>query len=417
MTNLPVLKVKIYNLSGTTIYSSDPSQIGEDRSENRGFVTARMGKTLSELTHRDQIDALEGDRADVDVLSTYVPAYDAQERIIAVLEIYGDVTSLVIQMDHDGDTLLMVVALTFALVYIALFLIVRHADQTQVRRHEALLLEQKAQALQEKNRDLEQQIVQRRKVEAELRRARDEAELANRSKTDFLANMSHELRTPLNAIIGFSEIMRDQLLGPLGDLRYRQYATDIHGSGGHLLAIINDILDLSKIEAGKHELLEETVALGPLVRSCAMLLGERAHGGGVTLRQALPEDLPMLRADPRKLKQILLNLMTNAVKFTPAGGTVTVTAAREADGGISFSVIDTGIGIDPEHFDRVLAPFGQVDSGLGRRYEGTGLGLPLARAFAELHGGSLELASAPGQGTQVIVRLPKDRVIGRDLAA
>jgi signal transduction histidine kinase len=229
--------------------------------------------------------------------------------------------------------------------------------------------------------------------------------------------MSHELRTPLNAIIGFSEIMRDELLGPLGDKRYRQYARDIHSSGAHLLEIINDILDLSKIEAGKHELIEETVELPSIVKGCFLLLAERAQSGDVALIQRLPEDVPVLRADPRKIKQILLNLLANAVKFTPAGGSVTVTAAREPDGGIALSVTDTGIGIASEHFERVMAPFGQVDGGLGRKYEGTGLGLPLARAFTELHGGKLELASSPGEGTRVTIRLPKARVIDRDLAA
>jgi signal transduction histidine kinase len=229
--------------------------------------------------------------------------------------------------------------------------------------------------------------------------------------------MSHELRTPLNAIIGFSEIMRDELLGPLGDSRYSQYARDIHGSGAHLLEIINDILDLSKIEAGKHELIEETVELPAIVKSCLILLGERARSAEVRLDQRLPEDLPTLRADPRKLKQVVLNLLTNAVKFTPAGGTVTVTAGRDATGGVTFMVADTGIGIDPEDFDKVLAPFGQVDSGLGRKYEGTGLGLPLSRGFTELHGGRLILDSAPGEGTTVTVTLPKERVLDREMAA
>ena len=417
ISNLPILKVKIYNLAGMTVYSSQVKQIGEDKSGNLGFLTARHGKVISELTHRDEFDAFEAERYDLDVLSSYVPVIGGNGKVSAVIEVYSDVTPLVAQMDQDGNTLIVVVTATFAVLYVALFLIVRRADRLVVRRHEAILLEQRAQALQEKNRDLEQEVAQRRNAEGELRQARDESELANRSKTEFLANMSHELRTPLNAIIGFSEIMRDELLGPLGDSRYSQYARDIHGSGAHLLEIINDILDLSKIEAGKHELIEETVELSAIVKSCLMLLGERARSAEVRLEQRLPEDLPALRADPRKLKQVMLNLLTNAVKFTPPGGTVTVTAVHQPGGGVSFSVVDTGIGIDPDDFDKVLAPFGQVDSGLGRKYEGTGLGLPLSRGFIELHGGRLELDSTPGEGTTVAVILPKERVLGRVMAA
>jgi signal transduction histidine kinase len=415
--NLPILKVKVYNLSGITVYSSQTSQIGEDKRENQGFVTAHDGEVISALTHRDEFDAFEGEKYDLDVLSSYVPVMDGNGNVSSVIEVYSDVTPLVRQMARDGRTLIAVVIVTFALLYVALLFIVRHADRIVVRRHEAILLEQRAQSLQEKNKDLEQEVAQRRSAEAALRRARDESELANRSKTEFLANMSHELRTPLNAVIGFSEIMRDELLGPLGDKRYSQYARDIHGSGAHLLEIINDILDLSKIEAGKHDLVEETVELSAVVKSCLILLGERAHSAGVTLVQRLPDSLPSLRADSRKVKQVLLNLLTNAVKFTRSGGSVTVVAERRASGDIAFAVIDTGIGIDPEDFERVMAPFGQVDSGLGRKYEGTGLGLPLARAFTELHGGSLELDSVPGEGTVVTVVLPKERVIDRDLAA
>jgi signal transduction histidine kinase len=320
-------------------------------------------------------------------------------------------------MRRDGWTLIAVVVATFALLYIALLFIIRHADKLVVRRHESILLEERAQSLQQRNKELEQEVAQRRKAETALRRARDDSELANRSKTEFLANMSHELRTPLNAIIGFSEIMRDELLGPLGDKRYGQYARDIHGSGSHLLEIINDILDLSKIEAGKHDLVEDTVELSAVVKGCLTLLGERAQSAGVALQQQLPDDLPALRADPRKVKQVMLNLLTNAVKFTRSGGSVTVIAERRPSGDVAVQVSDTGIGIDPADFERVMAPFGQVDTGLGRKYEGTGLGLPLARAFTELHGGTLELDSAPDEGTTVTVVLPKERVIERDLAA
>ncbi|HET7594824.1 MAG TPA: ATP-binding protein, partial [Stellaceae bacterium] len=243
-----------------------------------------------------------------------------------------------------------------------------------------------------------------------LRQAKNQAEGANRAKSEFLANMSHELRTPLNAIIGFAEIMRDRLLGSIGNPRYAEYAEDIHNSGTHLLGIINDILDLSKVEAGRLELAEEVIDLHVIVKSTAALLRERAAAGGLEVKTELAEQALLLRGDERKLKQIVTNLLSNAVKFTPAGGEIVV-AARVEEGCVLLEVRDTGIGIAPEHVARALSPFGQVDSRLSRRYEGTGLGLPLARALAELHGGTLTLDSAPGRGTTVRVTLPAERVV------
>jgi len=252
-------------------------------------------------------------------------------------------------------------------------------------------------------------ITERKRVEADLRRARDEAELASRSKTEFLANMSHELRTPLNAIIGFADVLSGQIFGALGDERYRDYAGDIRDSGLHLLNLINDVLDVSKIEFGKVELAEETVEIRAVVDSCIRLMRERAHAAGVQLVIALEPDLPTLRADSRRLKQILINLLSNAVKFTPAGGRITLSAAVDA-AGCRIAVADTGIGIAPEDLETALRPFGQIDSRLARKYQGTGLGLPLTKAMAELHGGSLELTSEAGRGTTAIVRLPPERI-------
>jgi PAS domain S-box-containing protein len=243
-----------------------------------------------------------------------------------------------------------------------------------------------------------------------LRQAKNQAEGANRAKSEFLANMSHELRTPLNAIIGFAEIMRDRLLGSIGNPRYAEYADDIHTSGTHLLGIINDILDLSKVEAGRLELTEELIDLHVIVKSTVALLRDRAAAGGLEVKTELAGPRLMVRGDERKLKQIVTNLLSNAVKFTPAGGEVVI-AARIDERRVVLDVRDTGIGIAPEHVARALSPFGQVDSRLSRRYEGTGLGLPLARALAELHGGTLTLDSAPGRGTTVRVTLPPERVV------
>jgi PAS domain S-box-containing protein len=253
-------------------------------------------------------------------------------------------------------------------------------------------------------------ITDRKRVEVDLRRAKDEAELASRSKTEFLANMSHELRTPLNAIIGFSDILIGQIFGPLSDARYADYARDIRDSGLHLLTLINDVLDIAKVEFGKVELLEETVDIVAVVESCLRLVRERAQTAGIQLAQELPPGLPHLLGDGRRLKQILLNLLSNSVKFTPSGGRVTVSASHDADG-LRLAVEDTGIGIAADDLETALRPFGQIDSRLARKYQGTGLGLPLARSMAELHGGRLELRSAPGQGTTATLWLPSSRVL------
>jgi PAS domain S-box-containing protein len=253
-------------------------------------------------------------------------------------------------------------------------------------------------------------ISERKRVEIDLRRAKEEAEMASRSKTEFLANMSHELRTPLNAVIGFSDILASQIFGPLGDQRYQGYARDIRDSGLHLLNLINDVLDVSKVEFGKVELIEEVVDVAAIVESCARLMRNRAEAAGLTLVQELPEELPRVEADSRRLKQILLNLLSNSVKFTPSGGCVTLRAGHGADG-LRLVVEDTGIGIDPGDLEKAMRPFGQIDSRLARKYQGTGLGLPLARSMAELHGGKLAIESIPGRGTTAILWLPPSRVL------
>jgi PAS domain S-box-containing protein len=248
-------------------------------------------------------------------------------------------------------------------------------------------------------------ISERERAERELIASKEEAEYANRSKTEFLANMSHELRTPLNAIIGFSEFMMAEMSGPLGSVKYAEYAGHIHESGQHLLSIINDILNLSRLEVGRLE----------LVAGCVALMQPRAEEAGVTFAVEIPPDLPQLRADERAVKQILFNFLSNAVKFTRQGGRVTVSAGEEQDGTFSVAVHDTGIGMSESEIAIALAPFGQIDSKLARNHQGTGLGLPICESLMRLHGGALRIRSAPQKGTTMIASFPRERVV-RDAA-
>ena len=237
-----------------------------------------------------------------------------------------------------------------------------------------------------------------------------ESQAANGAKTQFLANMSHELRTPLNAIIGFSDMILNGLPGMNSPEKQHEYARDIHESGCHLLALINDILDLSKIEAGKLELDEELVNVSSALSSCITLIRGRAHEANLTLdHQVLPGTPPLL-ADERKLKQIVINLLSNAVKFTPTGGKVALRAGLMRDHSFLIEISDTGIGIAQEDIGKAFAPFRQVCSDPYQSKEGTGLGLPLSRALVELHGGTLRVDSEVGLGTTVRVHLPAQRV-------
>lgn len=264
--------------------------------------------------------------------------------------------------------------------------------------------------VKERTRDLELEVSMRKETEKALRKAKDEAELATLAKSEFLANMSHELRTPLNAVIGFSDAMRGKIFGPLGNDKYLDYVDNIHDSGEHLLALINDILDVAKIEAGELELSEENIDVAKATEACFALVRPRAQKGGVELRNDLPERIPQLFADQRRFKQVLVNLLSNAVKFTPESGTVSVRAQAHEDGQLEISVIDTGIGMDETGIAKALEPFGQVDGSLSRTSEGTGLGLPLTKHLMEAHGGTMGITSKKGEGTAVTILFPTIRV-------
>nr|WP_274389984.1 ATP-binding protein [Azospirillum doebereinerae] len=255
-------------------------------------------------------------------------------------------------------------------------------------------------------RSAEQGELRSRQLEA----ARRQAEQANRAKTAFLANMSHEIRTPLNAMMGFAEILEQEVLGPHAIPLYREYARDIAESGRHLLDLVNDLLDLSKAEAERLDLVEAAVDVPRVVNGIARLLAERAARNGVRIAASVPADLPPLWADERKLRQMLLNLLSNGVKFTPADGVVTVEARVAANGVLWLSVHDTGIGMSGEELSKALEPWGQIDSALGRGHVGTGLGLPLTKCLIELHGGRLDVVSTPDRGTTMALVFPAERV-------
>lgn len=252
-------------------------------------------------------------------------------------------------------------------------------------------------------------ITRRKETEEQLKRAMQHSDMSNRAKSEFLANMSHELRTPLNAIIGFSEILRDELFGPLGQEEYKDYAKDINNSGVHLLQIINDILDVSKIEAGKRELSESRVSIREISESAFIMVKPKADEASIFIDNLIPDDFPTMQAEELAIKQILINLMNNAVKFTPEGGKITMRADILEDE-FCISVKDTGIGMKKEHIEKALSAFGQINTQLNKKESGTGLGLTLVQQLTELHGGHIVIDSEPDRGTTVSVYFPKWRL-------
>ena len=262
---------------------------------------------------------------------------------------------------------------------------------------------------------LEEELRLRKEIEKGLVAAQHKAEAADRAKSEFLANMSHELRTPLNATIGFADLIEKEVHGPIGNPAYRDYVSNIREAGQHLLAIINNILDLSKVEAGQLELREEVIELPALAETSLKLVTPQAESQNVQLQCSVPETLPPVYGDPRLLSQVLVNLLSNGVKFSE-GGKVSLEAAVGRDGACTLRVSDDGIGMTPEGIVRALEPFGQINTALARDHGGTGLGLPLARALVRLHGGTLTIQSVPEWGTTVEVVIPRERVLLADAA-
>lgn len=524
--SLAVLKVKIYNLDGVTVYSSEPSQIGTNRRNHRGFLqAARRGIPSSNLSFRETFSAISGTVLNRDLVESYLPIRGNGGAIEGVFELYTDVTPAVVRIDRRTNMLTVGLLLAFVTLYGILFLIVRRADQilrsqyvdlrSKMEAHRATeeslaqksaLLEttlenmshgitvhdadgrliafnqnsvklrdyppgyirlgmtndetyrykaergyygpgdvesivaerinrnsRKIHRLRERVREdgtviaIHRQpmpeggyvttytdITARKAAEENTRQAMEEAKLANRAKSEFIATMSHELRTPLTAIIGFSEALMKKIFGPVGNTKNLEYIEDINASGHHLLGVINDILDVSKIEAGKVELYEEAFDPAGIVRSCLSLVKGQARSQGIALVAELPDRLLPLYADQRILKQIILNLLSNAIKFTPEGGKVTLNMWSRPSTGHVLQVIDTGIGVALNDIPKILKPFIQIENALSRKHQGTGLGLPLCKSLIELHGGYLDFQSEFGVGSTVTIRFPKERVVSAE---
>ncbi|MEW6091060.1 MAG: MHYT domain-containing protein [Pseudomonadota bacterium] len=325
---------------------------------------------------------------------------------MAALNIAGDPTIKTSAGAFDSFILAIAVAAVSLLIVILAYAGIamdRHLSQRAV---------QEAKRLRAYVTELEATKQRLETTSSELLVALKTASAADQAKSQFLATMSHELRTPLNAILGFSEIMKAETFGPLGNSHYKEYAGDIFRSGMHLLSLINDILDFTRADAGELQLSEEEVDVADAITDTLRMIEAQAAAQRISLSTNFDRTLPRLLADHRRLRQVLLNLLSNAVKFTPDGGSVTVEAFG-GPAGLTIRVTDTGIGIAPEDIPVALERFGQIDSDLARKYEGTGLGLPLSKCLMEHHGGTLEIESEPGRGTRVSVKFPAERVIPR----
>lgn len=375
-----IAKLKLYAPSGMTVFSSDPAQIGEDKSANDGFRRARGGEVASLLVFRDQFDAFDGVLSDRNLLSSYVPLAGSNAPG-SVIEIYQDVTPILDQVQDATYLQQGAIVVAFALVYVLLLGVVARA--------ESVALQRAAEA-------------------ASFAAVAARADAASRTKTEFLASMSHELRTPLNAILGFVEILKSELFGPIENPRYRGYLADVHRAAQHLLAIINDVLDLERIEAGAAQLEIHAVGLGQIAETAMSMVQVQADAARIALRyEPGPAGAPVIESDGRLIRQILLNLLANAVKFTPSGGTVRLSLGT-AGTVVTLTVSDTGPGMSHQEISTALSPYGQVErinEGYGAR--GTGLGLPIAERLTEILGGRLEIESEPGRGTRVTGLLPK----------
>lgn len=414
-TDVPLVKFSIYSVKHEPIFSISRTKVYDTggwiqklsplyyifyENEEEAFTRATKGEVVSRFIPHGEM--IEGKLSNTSVsthvspnivegsfIQIYVPIFAANagdgdaSKVEAVAEVYYNISNAweyLFRFQLVGTLGI----ITFATVlYVTLVFVSQRAEKIISKQHEANI---------------------------ELTTAKTRAEAESQEKSKFLANVSHELRTPLNAIIGFSQIMKDEVNGPLGNDQYKDYIRDINSSGSHLLSLINDILDYSKAEANKLDMEEMDVDLNKTIKSSIRFVMPRAEEAKVELVEKTPKEHIILRADSKRLKQILLNLLSNAVKFTPEGGKVTLTARINPDGSLTIEVTDTGIGIAQQDISKAMATFGQVDSKLSRRYEGTGLGLPLTKRLTELMGGAFEIKSEVGLGTTITLTFKKEKL-------
>ncbi len=404
---LPVLKIKIYNLEGATVYSTVVSEIGEARDEPIDPKVVVEGReTASGILHEHEFASVLGHREHRFYVETFLPIRDENDRVEGVFELYTDVSQRVAEIEGASRLLLAGLLALFALLYAGLYVAVRYANGILTRQYREL--EESRADIRAKNDQLEDEIVRRGESESALRDARDQAEAANKAKSQFLANMSHELRTPLNAVIGFSEVIADEVFGRVTPSRYRDYASDIRKSGRHLLALVNDVLDLARIEAGTMPSELGSVKVAGLVRGIVRAAKSDLADHGNTLVLSCPRTVGEMVTDEKKLRSVLTNLIGNAAKFT-RDGRIEVEVGREESQGRSWVVVrvsDTGIGMETDRAEEMFGEFTQQNPSIAKRFGGAGLGLAISRRFCESLGGGISVDSAPGEGVTMTVRLP-----------
>lgn len=411
-----IMRIKLWNKDMVVVWSDDRRLVGKTFRDNDELKEALEGEIASELSTLGKTEQ-EFERELKTLLELYVPVRSADGKIESVFEVYQNLDPLYAEISRQKKIIWVSTTIGFTFLYLMLFGIVRNASR-RIEEQIEIIIKSKEE-LKEYSEHLEQKVSERT---SELEEAKAAADDASRAKSDFLANMSHELRTPLNSIIGFSDAMKKGMSGALTDAQ-KDYLTDIYESGKHLLNLINEILDLSKIEAGKIELEKSKFDLGQTVDGSMMMFREKALKHDISVRSEVDPDIGESIADERRIKQVIINLLSNAFKFTPDSGSVTLIGRRVKAAEIEsrireiaspgadmdfteISVTDTGPGIREEDLPKLFKPFGQLESSLIKKYEGTGLGLAISKKIVELHGGRIWVESEFGKGSRFVFVIP-----------